>query len=89
MLQFKPTEIRVIPAMLKANLDFFSKALNNPSDQAEHQAEYTLLKMQQALQNLKGKELETFLAESKKNIATLRTFLDAAEKEIATLVDEG
>lgn len=87
MPEFKPTEMRVIPALLKAQLDFYYKALKNPSDQADHQMEYTLLKMQQALHNLKGKDLETFLAESKDNIATLRTFLDAAEKEIATLVD--
>lgn len=87
MPEFKPTEIKVVLPLLKANLDFFSKALKNPTEQAEHQMEYTMLKMQQALHNLKGKDLETFLAESKDNIATLRTFLDAAEKEIATLVD--
>lgn len=87
MPQFKSSEIKVVLPLLKANLDFLSKALKNPTEQAEHQMEYTMLKMQQALHNLKGKDLETFLAESKDNIATLRTFLDAAEKEIAKLVD--
>jgi dsDNA-binding SOS-regulon protein len=87
MPEFKPTEMRVIPALLKAQLDFYYKALKNPSDQADHQMEYTLLKMQQVLQNLKGEELETFLAEAKESLATVRKFLDAAEKEIAKLVD--
>ncbi|GFD77254.1 hypothetical protein KUL118_01160 [Tenacibaculum sp. KUL118] len=89
MPQFEPSELKVIPALIKAQLDFYSKALKNPSDQAEHQMEYTLLKMQQILQNLKGKDLETFLTEATESIATIRKFLDDAEKEIATLVDEG
>ncbi|GFD70997.1 hypothetical protein KUL113_04170 [Tenacibaculum sp. KUL113] len=89
MPEFKPTEMRVIPALLKSNLDFISKSLKNPVDQDEHIMEYGILKMQQKIQTLNSKELETFLAESKDNIATLRMVLDAAEKEIATLVDEG
>lgn len=89
MPELKPSEMIVIPALLKAQLEFYFKALKNPSDQAEHQMEYTLLKMQQVLQNLKGEELETFRAEAKESFAIIRKFLDDAEKEIATLVDEG
>lgn len=89
MPKFKPTEVMLLPTLLKSQLDFLSKSMKNPSDKSEHLMEYGILKMQNTLQTLEGKELETFLAEAKNNLATIRMVLDDAEKELATLVDEG
>tara|TARA_B100001057_G_scaffold54127_2_gene48064 strand:- start:18573 stop:18842 length:270 start_codon:yes stop_codon:yes gene_type:complete len=89
MLKFKPTEVMLLPTLLKSQLDFLSKSMKNPTDKAEHLMEYGILKMQNTLQTLEGEELATFLAEAKNNLATIRMVLDDAEKELATLVDEG
>ena len=89
MGNFKPSEVSLIPTLLKNQLDFLSKSMKNPTVQEEHAMEYAMLKMQQGLHALEGKELEAFLTEAGKCISELRTVLDAAEKELAALLDGG